>query len=218
MDLAPFLAPSRFVESTHAAIVEHVAFLDLEALAPRARAARLFEHVRSDVRYDFLAKFGEDDYLASNVLASGRGFCVQKAVLLAALGRAAGIPTAIVLCDMRDHALPERIAQALRTDVMHHHGLNAFHLDGRWVSVDASLDPKFLDRKRLARVAFDGTADALLPKATLDGARAAEYLVFHGRYADLPFAETTQAFLDGYRNADFAALLGMGVNIAPSGG
>lgn len=218
MELDPFLSPTRYVESTHPAIVARVSSLGLAALSPSARAACLFEHVRCDVRYDFLAKFGEDDYLASNVLASGRGFCVQKAVLLAALGRAAGIPTAIVLCDMRDHALPERIAQALRTDVMHHHGLNAFHLDGRWVSVDASLDPRFLERKRLPRIAFDGTADALLPATTLDGARAAEYLVFHGQYAELPFAETTQAFLDGYRNADFAALLGMGVNLAPSGG
>ncbi len=217
-ELAPFLAPTRFVESTHPAIVAHVEWLALSALPPAARAARLFEHVRDDVRYDFLAKFGEDDYLASNVLATSRGFCVQKAVLLAALGRAAGVPTAIVLCDLRDHALPARFVQALRTDVMHHHGLNAFHLDGRWVLADASLDPKFLERKRLPRVTFDGVKDALLSATTIDGARAAEYLVFHGRHAELPFAETTQAFLDGYRNADFAALLSMGVSIAPSGG
>jgi hypothetical protein len=208
-----FLASTPFVESEHDAIVDRVRSLGLSELSPRARAARLFEHVRTDVRYEFMAKFHRDDYVASKIVASNQGFCVQKAVLLAALGRAAGIPTAIVLCDMRDHALPEKLVRTIGTDVMHHHGLNAFFLEGAWVTVDASLDPKFLDKKRYPRVPFDGTADALLPAETVDGARAAEYLVIHGRYADLPFEETTQAFIAGYQKADLSALVAMGLRV-----
>lgn len=138
---------------------------------------------------------------------------MQKAVLLAALGRAAEIPTALVLCDMRDHALPEKVIRAIGTNVMYHHGLNAFHLDDAWITVDASLDPKFLEKKRYPRVAFDGTADALLAATTTDGSRAAEYLTFHGRYADLPFEQTTAAFAAGYQQADLSALLAMGLKV-----
>ncbi len=208
-----FLEPTPFVEASHPAIVARVRELGVDALSPRERAARLFEHVRSDVRYEFMAKFQRDEYVASNILANNQGFCVQKAVLLAALARAAGVPTAIVLCDMRDHALPERLVRTIGTDVMHHHGLNAFYLDDRWVTVDASLDPRFLEKKRYPRVPFDGTADAFLPAQTIDGGRAAEYLTFHGRFAELPFEQTTQAFIAGYQKADLAALVAMGLRV-----
>jgi hypothetical protein len=208
-----FLGPTQFVESTHPAIVARVRELGLSALSPRARAARLFEHVRTEVRYEFMARFQREEYLASNILANNQGFCVQKAVLLASLARAADLPAAIVLCDMRDHALPEKVVRSLGTDVMHHPGLNALHVDGAWLMVDASLDPKFLDKKRYPRVAFDGTADALLPAHTIDGARAAEYLTFHGRFADLPFEQTTQAFIAGYQRADLSALVAMGLKV-----
>jgi len=208
-----FLAATPFIEATHPAIVALVSQLGLPALSPRERAARLFEHVRSDVRYEFMAKFRREEYVASNILADNRGFCVQKAILLASLARAAGVPTAVVLCDMRDHALPEKVVRMIGTDVMHHHGLNAFHLDGEWITVDASLDPRFLEKKRYPRVAFDGTADALLPAHTTDGARAAEYLTFHGRFADFPFEQTTQAFIAGYQRADLSALVAMGLKV-----
>lgn len=208
-----FLEPTPFIESTHPAIAARVRELALDALSPRERAARLFEHVRTDVRYEFMAKFQRDDYLASNVLSNNQGFCVQKAVLLAALARAAGVPTALVLCDMRDHALPEKVIRVIGTNVMHHHGLNAFHLDGRWITVDASLDRRFLDKKRYPRVPFDGTNDALLPEHTVDGGRAAEYVTFHGRFAEFPFEETTQAFIRGYQRADLSALVAMGLKV-----
>lgn len=208
-----FLAATPFIQCDHEAIVSRMRSLGLDALSPRAAAARLFEHVRSDVRYEFMAKFHRDDYVASNILAQNQGFCVQKAVLFASLARAARIPTAIVLCDMRDHALPEKVVKTLGTDVMKHHGLNAMFLDGAWLTVDASLDPKFLDKKRYPRVSFDGAADALLPAHTTDGGRAAEYLVFHGRYADLPFEQTTEAFIAGYQHADLSALVAMGLRV-----
>jgi transglutaminase-like putative cysteine protease len=208
-----FLSAARFVESEHPAIVARVRELDLLRLPLRERAARLFDHVRNDVRYEFMAKFTPDDYLASRILEANQGFCVQKAVLLAALGRAAEIPTAIVLCDMRDHALPEKVIRAIGTNVMYHHGLNAFHIDGAWLTVDASLDPKFLDKKRYPHTAFHGTADALLAATTTDGARAAEYVTFHGRYADLPFEQTTAAFTAGYMEADLSALVAMGLRV-----
>lgn len=206
-----FLSSSRFVESDHPAI--RAAAAPYLTLSPRERAVRLFDHVRNHVRYEFMAKFTPEDYLASNVQQQNQGFCVQKAVLLAALGRAANIPTALVLCDMRDHALPEKVVRTIGTDVMHHHGLNAFYLDDRWITVDASLDRKFLDKKRYPHVTFDGTADALLSPTTTDGARAAEYLTFHGRYAELPFEQLTAAFVAGYQKADLSALVAMGLKV-----
>lgn len=201
-----YLSSTAFIDAEHPSIIGLVDDLQVRTLAPRERARVLFDYVKSRVRYEFSAKSSADDYLASRVLADGRGFCVQKAVLLAALGRAAGVPTALVMSDMRDHSLPAWVAEALTTDVMHHHGLNAFYLDGRWCRADASLSPDVTERKGYRPVIFVGDGDALLPATTLAGARHAEYLAFHGTYADLPFEQMLAAFARAYAGADVQRL------------
>lgn len=201
-----FLRATELIDATHPSIAELVEALRVREVPPVERARRLFDYVKREVRYEFSAKTAREDYVASRVLAAGRGFCVQKAVLLAALGRASGIPTAVVLSDMRDHSLPRWVADALTTDVMHHHGLNAFHIGGRWLKADASLSPDVTIRKGYRDVEFDGESDALLPPMTLAGAQHAEYLAFHGMYDDLPFEQMLAAFGRAYATADVQAL------------
>jgi len=62
------LAPTRYVESTHSAIVDLVERLRVRELAPSTRAATLFRFVRDEIRYEFMAKLASEEYLASHVL------------------------------------------------------------------------------------------------------------------------------------------------------
>jgi acyl-coenzyme A thioesterase PaaI-like protein len=207
------LESTKFIDATHPEIVQCVASIGIEDLSPTERARKLFEFVRDQVRYEFMAKLGEDEYVASRVLADGKGFCVQKAVLLCALGRAAGIPSALVLSDLRDDTLPEKIVSAMGTNIMFHHGLNAFHLNGRWIKADASLSAVLASKKDYQLVEFDGTMDALQAATTLAGEPHCEYVRFHGLYVDLPFGQMMQAFMQAYAQADIAALAEMGMRM-----
>lgn len=207
------LAPTRYIESTHPAIVDLVERLRVRELAPPARAATLFRFVRDEIRYEFMAKLTPEDYLASHVLQDAKGFCVQKAVLLCALSRAAEVPCAIVLSDLLDQSLSPKIARALGTNVMFHHGLNAFCLAGRWLKVDASLSPDVTTRKGYRVVDFDGTREALLPETTLGGGPHATYERFHGTYADLPFDQMLNAFMSAYQHVDILALSQLGFRL-----
>lgn len=204
------LAPTRFIESRHPAILARVEQLNVRALPEAQRAAALFRHVRDDVQYEFRAKLTEEEYLASYVLEVGRGFCVQKSVLLCALARAVDLPCALVLTDLTDATLSPKVVQAIGTNTMFHHGLVAFFLGGRWLKADASLSPDVVTRKGYRRVEFDGTADALLSDTTLAGAPHATYVRFHGLYADLPFEQMLSAFAKAYEKADVQALASMG--------
>jgi transglutaminase-like putative cysteine protease len=159
---AECLGPTRFIDGDHPSITGKVRELGVVNDSPRERATRLFQFVRDRIGYEFKAKLNQEDYIASNVLAARMGFCVQKAVLLCALGRAAGIPAALVLTNLRDHTLPEKLRQGMCTDVLYYHGLAAFHLEGRWVKADASLTAELVARKGYRLVEFDGAADALL--------------------------------------------------------
>jgi len=211
IDPGTCLRPTEFIDAQHPAIVECLTSLEVAQLPLPQRAQRLFEYVRDEVRYEFMAKLDKEAYVASRVLADKKGFCVQKAILLCALGRAADIPTALVLSDLRDHTLPERIASAIGTNMMHHHGLNAFHLNGRWVKVDASLSADLVTKKGYRMVDFDGASDALQAATTREGEPHAEYVRFHGLYSDLPLEQMMKAFMHAYARADVAALSEMGL-------
>lgn len=212
LDPAGCLDATAAIDARSSTIVATVEALGLTALVPAERARRVFRFARDRLQYRFQAPRDPGQYVASRILDAGGGFCVQKAIVACALGRTAGIPTALVLCDMRDHTLAPRIVQALGTDVMFHHGLNAFHVDGEWRLADASLSPDLIERKRYRQNEFDGETDALLPPDTLDGQRHAEYLRFHGIYADLPFDQMLGAFVAGYARADLRLLADMGLS------
>ena len=209
LDPTQCLEPTQFIDSDS---------VSLEALSHRVggdgppiqKAVRLFSHVRDEIQYEFRAKLAKDEYRASRVLSDGKGFCVQKAGLLCALLRAARIPSALVLCDLKDSTLPTHIVEAMGTNTMFHHGLNAIHLNGSWLLADASLSPDVVARKRYRRVDFNGEDDALFPETTLAGAAHAEVIRFHGMYVDLPFGQMVGAFMAAYAQADLAALADRG--------
>ena len=205
------LHPTEFIDPTHPSIVECLASLQVDTLSPPEQAQVLFEFVRDKIRYEFMAKFEKDEYVASQTLAKGKGFCVQKALLLCALGRAAKIPTALVLSDLRDNTLPEKIVSAMGTNIMYHHGFNAFYLNGSWIKVDASLSADLVAKKGYRLVEFDGERDALQEATTQAGNPHAEYVCIHGLYADLPFDQMIQTFMNAYAQADVAALAKLGL-------
>ncbi|MBN1344268.1 MAG: transglutaminase family protein [Phycisphaerae bacterium] len=211
LDPGSCLGSTRFIDSEHPRIQETIRRLELKALSPRERARRLFTFVRDDIAYEFAIRFTPEQYVASYVLQDGKGFCVRKAVLLCALGRAAEIPTALVLSDLRDFTLSTDVKAALHTDVMYHHGLSALHVNGTWLLADASLTPELNRRKGYRLVEFDGARDALLPDTTLNGSPHVQYVAFHGLYADLPYDQMMQAFQRGYANADRSKIPKLGL-------
>lgn len=194
---------TRFMDGRHPRIREQLAQWDLAGIPERERARRLFDFVRDQIAYEWMAKGQAGSYVASEVLARGRGFCVQKSVLLCALGRAVGIPTALVLCDMQDAQLPRRYQEAMGHQVIHYHGLTAFWLGGRWVKADAALSPEIVARKRFRPVAFDGVNDALHAETTLEGAPHARYVRFHGLFDDLPFERLMESYRAAYAGKGF---------------
>ena len=70
---------------------------------------------------------------ASEVARSREGDCSEHAVLLAAMGRASGLPSRVVAGLVY---VPEL---AGKTNVMGYHMWTQFHLRGRWVDFDAAL-------------------------------------------------------------------------------
>lgn len=205
------LAPSLFIDSDEPSIQACVAELALDDLEPAERAVRIFNFVRDTITYEFSIRITPEEYKASHTLNDGKGFCVRKSLLLAALGRAAGIPSALVLADMRDSSLSPDAIQGLGTDIMHHHGMAAFFLQGQWLKVDSALSPELVEKRGYRLVEFDGKTDAMHDTTTLNGEPHMSYIAIHGIYADLPYEETMRAYATGYSNASAEMLSRMGL-------
>lgn len=195
VDPAACRRPTDVIDSDHAALTALAADLTDGRQGDGQRAAALFRHVRDGIRYDFTPDLTDRTvWRASATLARGQGFCQQKAVLLVALARAAGIPAGLVFQHIVDWKLRDtRFEVVLPGGVILYHGLCALWLDGAWRSVDPSLDRDLCVRRRYRLVELhdmtgmspDG-GDALLPLNDLDGRRHFDILGQAGPYADMP--------------------------------
>ena len=151
------------------------------------KAVKLFYFVRDSIRYNiYMISAYLEDFKASTVLARGKGYCVQKAVLLTALGRAAGIPTRLAFAKIKNSRVPASLLEKTGTNVFPGHGYNQFHLYGKWVSAAATFDKELCQKNGLPPVEFDGVHDALLPESDLAGQPYIEYVELYGPQADVP--------------------------------
>lgn len=192
---AECLTPTRFIDSDHPAVIAYAQRMAGDVDHPRDRAVRLYYAVRDDIRYDpYRIDLSVEGLRASTVLASGHGWCVNKAVLLAAVCRVMGIPAALGYADVRNHLSTERLRQTMNTDVFHYHGYTALYLDGQWVKATPAFNLSLCEKFGLQPLEFDGLEDSIYHPYDLAGNRHMEYLLFRGEFADVPLADMLGVF------------------------
>ncbi|MGK3200646.1 transglutaminase-like domain-containing protein [Amycolatopsis sp. MEPSY49] len=118
--LSDYLAADAVVDHEHPAIRARADVLRTAGDDPVTYAEAVFRFVRDEVDHVIDARDPRVTWRASDVLRERVGICHAKAHLLAALLRAQGIPAGF--CYQELSAL---------------HGLNAVHLLGKWVRLDA---------------------------------------------------------------------------------
>jgi transglutaminase-like putative cysteine protease len=183
-----YLEPTFTIDSDNSRIVETARSLTEGCSNDTEKAVKLFYFVRDSIRYNvYMISVFIEDFKASRVLEWGKGYCVQKAVLLAALGRAAGIPSRLAFARIKNHKVPPALLEMIGTNIFPRHGYNQFYLDGKWVSAVAAFDKELCERNGLKTVEFDGKADAVLHEKDLKGEPHIEYIEKFPPEKDLPF-------------------------------
>jgi transglutaminase-like putative cysteine protease len=194
------LAPTFFVDSGSDAIVRFARERTAGAATPVERAVALFYAVRDEIEYKLLTRLAlsRDELVASATLARGNGFCIEKAVLLAAACRAAGIPALLRFADVRNHLTTPELAARMRTDVFIWHGLAEMRLEDRWVKATPAFDRALCARHGVRPIEFDGRSDAIFHEFDLRENRHMEYVNQRGVFADLPYDEIVASFRATY--------------------
>jgi len=194
-----YLIPTAIIDSDHKSIRDYAAVTAGRSTDPTDVAVKLYLAVRDNIRYDPYAPFYlSEHYRASYVLKRGRSFCVPKASLLCALGRACGIPSRVGFATVRNHLATKQLIAFLGSDLFTYHGFVEFYLNGKWVKATPAFNSELCRRHKVPPLEFNGREDSLFQAYNLENQKFMEYLEFYGIDSDIPVDEIVKAFRKSY--------------------
>ncbi len=198
-----YLSPTAIIDSDHATIVEYANETVKDAGSdPIDKAVKLYYAVRDNIWYDpYYPFYLPEHYRASNLLKSGRGFCVSKASLLCALGRACHIPSRVGFATVRNHLATPKLIEFIGSDLFVYHGFTEFYLAGKWVKATPTFNIELCEKHHVAPLDFNGREDAIFHEYNKDKKLFMEYLEYHGIYADIPVDVILAAWKKAYGKA-----------------
>ena len=193
------LRATSIVDCDHVAVQEFAHTTTAGMTDTLEKAVRLYYAVRDGYRYDpYRIELTPHGMRASTVLANGYGWCVPKAVLLAAACRAVGIAARVGLADVRNHMSTARLREEMGTDVFYRHGYTAILLNGKWVKATPAFNVELCQKMRLHPLEFDGREDSVYHPFDIDGHRHMEYIALQGEHDELPLKDIIDTFRQHY--------------------
>lgn len=198
LETEPTLQPTYYLDSDHQRIREFVRpHIDPDSSV--RTAVNLYYAVRDEILYDpYYLRFDPPHMKASAVLEQGKGYCVAKAVLLAACFRAAGIPVKLCFADVKNHITTKKLREVMQTDVFHYHGYCLVYLEGNWVKATPAFNLSLCEKFGIKPLDFNGREDSVFHEYDTKGKRHMEYIREHGCYDDLPLEEIVESFKTHY--------------------
>jgi transglutaminase-like putative cysteine protease len=194
-----YLRPTSIIDSDHPRIRSHALQVAEGGRDALEKAVLLYLAVRDGIRYDPYAPFYRPEhYRASCVLERGKSFCIPKASLLCALGRACGIPSRVGFASVRNHLATKQLLDYLGSSLFVYHGFVEFHLEGKWVRATPTFNRELCHRHNVPPLEFNGKEDSIFQTYNLDHQRYMEYLEYLGSFADIPVSLILESWKKAY--------------------
>jgi transglutaminase-like putative cysteine protease len=192
--------PTSIIDSDNESIIDFAnKSIEPGEADPIATAVKLYYAVRDGIWYDpYYPCYLPEHYRASQVLKSGRGYCVCKASLLCALGRARGIPSRVGFADVRNHLASAQLLEMMGTDLFVYHGFTEFYLEGKWVMATPAFNKELCLKHKVTPLEFNGRENSIFQPYNLEKRKFMEYVTYHGSFADIPVARIVEAWKEAY--------------------
>ena len=198
-NLSEFLKPGPMVESCHPDVLALAAKSVRGAPTNKEKSVRLYYKIRDGIRYDpYASSLDVAGMKASKTLAEMKGYCVQKAVLLAAACRAQGIPARLGFADVRNHLSTGKMRERMKTDTFYWHGYTAIFLEGQWLKTTPAFNVELCEKFGLKPLEFDGEVDSIYHEFDNAGNRHMEYLNFRGEFTEPPLDKMLATYMAHY--------------------
>jgi transglutaminase-like putative cysteine protease len=164
------------------------------------KAKALFYFVRDEIKYNpYVLHNLVEHNKASVTLSRKEGYCVQKAILLAALARAVGIPARLGFADIRNYIVPQKLMELMHgSNLFIYHGYCELYIGQKWVKATPAFDLQMCQEHHIIPVEFDGKNNASFHRYNQKGKLHIEYVCDYGHYPDLPLEEILEARVKVY--------------------
>jgi transglutaminase-like putative cysteine protease len=187
-DSKSYLKPTYFIDCDSPVIKAYAKEVCHGISSDIDRAIALYYRVRDDIRYDPYSMEDKQETLrASSVLELKAGFCVPKAVLLAAVLRAQKIPSRLGFADVKNHLATQRLLAMMEIDLFINHGYVELFLKDKWVKATPAFNLSLCENFNVKPLEFDGVHDSIFHEFDTQGNRHMEYIRDHGTFTDLPY-------------------------------
>ena len=194
-----YLNPTYYIDSDHPAVVEFASRNSGSGEKEIEKAVQLYNAVRDGIRYNpYSIEPFKESMKASSVLNKGHGYCVAKAVLLAACARSQKIPARLGFADVKNHLNTERLRKLMGTDVFVYHGYTELFLNNKWVKATPAFNLSLCNNFNVKPLEFDGKKDSIFHLFDKSGNKHMEYVKDHGAFADLPWDILLAAMMKSY--------------------
>jgi transglutaminase-like putative cysteine protease len=194
-----YLCATYFIDKDHPDIIAFSTQHATAGASDQDRAVGLYYAVRDLIRYNpYSIEPVKPSMKASAVLARGEGYCVAKAVLLAACLRSQNIPARLGFADVKNHLNTERLKALMETDLFVWHGFTEVYLNRTWVKATPAFNLSLCQSFNVKPLEFDGTCDSIFHPFDNLGNRHMEYVKEHGSFDDLPWDRALAAMKQAY--------------------
>ena len=150
-------------------------------------AVGLYYAVRDGILYEvYGADLSRHGLRASTIATRGSGFCFHKSILYAAAVRAVGIPSRIIVAEVRNHLASDRLKQLVGGEIFVH-CLTSVHVAGQWVKATPVFNQILCRLYRISPLEFDGRSDSCDHPYDEVGQERMQLVRTLGEFDDLPY-------------------------------
>lgn len=183
-----YLKPTEFLDSDEPEVREFAQRNSDKNKTATENAVSLYYAVRDGFTYNpYTLDLRRTGLRASNLVVRKSGYCIEKAILLAASARAVGVPSRLSFYNVKNHIATERIEKILGTNVLVFHGAAELFLNGKWLKTTPAFNKRLCEKLNVAPLEFDGTSDSIFQQFDESGAVFMDYLHEYGDFADFPY-------------------------------
>lgn len=180
-----YLIETEYLDYHHPALGEYLSSID-PSLSGRDLLTALYFKVRDGFIYDpYHLDLRKNALKASEIVTHKRAWCVEKAILLAALFRKKGFPSRLGYAIVTNHLGTDKLTHYLRREEIVFHGyVEVFH-ENTWIKCTPAFDRRICRLSGVSPLDWDGENDSLFQEFE-GGNRFMEYTHFYGHFSDVP--------------------------------
>lgn len=187
-NLSAYTRASYFINSDNSDVINYAKKHTCPDDSPKEKAVKLYNAVRDNFYYDpYKLDFKKESMRAGYLINQKKAYCIEKAIILAAVYRSVGLPARVGFANVRNHIGTERLEKFLGTNLLVFHGYTQVKINSKWLKATPAFNKELCDKLNVSVLEFDAEQNSIFQEFDKKGSKYMNYEHYYGEFADLPY-------------------------------